>query len=100
MKQLCQVLTATHEKKFKVWTFSEREPGVEEFKDQVIRCTQVSLSHIRTKIIEFIFAEHFAPPLTLLFEAVNSMQNWLSEESHLAVVYCGKVKDINKSLEL
>eukprot|EP01132_Coremiostelium_polycephalum_P002554 gene2554-3163_t len=74
IKDVCSLLNNRHNGKFMIWNLSERKYDYSKFNNQ---------------ILDFPFPDHHAPSLNLLFEIVNSLDNWLKADSeNIAVVHC------------
>ncbi|GAM25775.1 hypothetical protein SAMD00019534_089500 [Acytostelium subglobosum LB1] len=74
INDVCRLLTNKHNGKFMIWNLCERGYDYAKFNNQ---------------ILDFPFADHHAPSLNLLFEIVNSLDNWLrADPENVAVVHC------------
>lgn len=71
---VCELLKQKHHGKYMIWNLSERV---------------YDYSKLNNQILEFPFLDHHPPPLSLLFEIVNSLSNWLKADAeNVAVVHC------------
>eukprot|EP01133_Synstelium_polycarpum_P003505 gene3505-4004_t len=74
IKDVCTLLNKKHGGKFMIWNLCERSYDYSMFNNQ---------------ILDFPFPDHHAPSLNLLFEIVNSLDNWLKADAeNIAVVHC------------